>query len=77
MKRTRAHRQARIASEIIDMNLESLTKKAISSGIFKKPGSSENYGYSWIYNRLTRNDLRVANKLVDFAEKLKKNAKNS
>ncbi|UCE67399.1 MAG: hypothetical protein JSU85_05125 [Candidatus Zixiibacteriota bacterium] len=72
MKRTIAHQEARISAEKKGMNLENLTKLAISSGIFRKPGSTnENYGYSWVYNRLTRDDEKVSKKLIEFANTLK------
>ncbi len=70
MKRTEAHRKARLAAEKAGTFLEPLTYKAISSGIFKKPGNNTNYSFSWVIGRLKENDKNVSKKLIDFADTL-------
>lgn len=64
MRRTKAHRIARLAAEKKDLSLDRLTRNAISCGIFRKPGENGNYSYSWVMARLKDNDLVVAEKLV-------------
>ena len=70
MKRTEAHKLARLAAEEADTFLEPLTYDAISSGIFKKPGKDTDYSFSWIIGRLKDNDMKVAQKLIDLAATL-------
>ena len=52
-----------------DLSADCLTREAISSGIFIKPGtdSKESYSQSWVLGRLRQNDKKVAKKLVEFA----------
>ena len=64
MKRTEAQRAARMAAERKDISFERLTNLAISSGVFIKPGTNENYSLSWIIGRLRLNDMKIAEKLV-------------
>lgn len=68
MKRTEAHKEARLAAEKKCISLERLTFKALSSGIFIKPGTEENYSMSWIKNRLKLDDRKVSKKLIEFAD---------
>ena len=69
-KRTKAHKSARLAAENAEMQLEPLTYKAISGGIFKKPGLEENYSFSWVMSELRRNNDKVAEKLIKYAQSL-------
>ena len=65
--RTDAQRQAIKAAVNKDMSLHHLTNEALSGGIFIKPGTKDNYSQSWVIDRLRHNDMKVANKLVEFA----------
>ena len=71
-KRTNAQRTVITAANGKDTTVDSLTSEARSSGIFIKPGteSKENYSQSWVLGRLRHNDMKVAQKLTDFAATL-------
>ena len=72
-KRTKAHNDARLAAEKAGEFLEPLTYKAISGGIFKKPGLDEkdtDYSFSWVMGELRRNNDKVAEKLIKYAKNL-------
>ena len=69
-KRTKAHKDARLAAENAETHLQPLTYGAISGGIFKKPGLDENYSFSWVMGELRRNNIKVAEKLVQYAQNL-------
>ena len=67
--RTEAQRAVRAVADGKDLSADCLTREAISSGIFIKPGtdSKESYSQSWVLGRLRQNDKKVAKKLVEFA----------
>lgn len=69
-KRTKAHKDARLAAENAETQLEPLTYGAISGGIFKKPGLEENYSFSWVMGELRRNNTKVAETLIKYAQSL-------
>ena len=71
-KWTPAQIQVRSAADSKLTTTDSLTTEAISSGIFIKPGteSKENYSQSWVLGRLRHNDMKVAQKLTDYAATL-------
>ena len=68
-KRTNAQRVVIAAAGSKDTTVDCLTSEARSSGMFIKPGteSKENYSQSWVLDRLRHNDMRVAQKLTNFA----------
>lgn len=71
IKRTPAQKLVIQAAFNKDISSHHLTNKAAFSGIFIKPGTKdENYSQSWVVDRLRQNDMRVANKLVEFAKTL-------
>ena len=69
-KRTKAHNSARLAAEKAETCLEPLTYKAISDGIFRKPGLDEDYSFSWVIGELKQNNDKVAEKLIEYAQNL-------
>ena len=66
-KRTNAQRLVMKAAFDKDTSVHHLTNTAAFSGIFIKPGTKEKYSYSWVVDRLRHNDMKVANKLIEFA----------
>ncbi len=70
MKRTEAHKTARIAAELVGMSLDRLTNKALLGELFINPSTKESYSVSWVNSRLKENDMRVAEKLSSYAENL-------
>ncbi len=66
-ERTEAQRTVIIAAAGKDMSLERLTNKALSGGIFIKPGTNDSYSLSWVINRLRHNDKKVSGKLIEFS----------
>ena len=70
--RTKAQRTVITAADNIDTSVDCLTSEARASGIFIKPGteSKENYSQTWVLGRLRHNDMKVAQKLTDFAATL-------
>ena len=70
MKRTKAHKTARIAAEQVEMSLDRLTNKALLGELFINPSTKESYSVSWVKSRLKENDMRVAEKLSNYAKNL-------
>ncbi len=68
--RTDAQIAVSVASAGKGISLERLTNKALSGEIFIKPGTRNSYSLSWVINRLRHNDMKVAQKLTDFAATL-------
>ena len=68
--RTSAQITVSVAAASKGISLERLTNKALSGEIFIKPGTKYSYSLSWIINRLRHNDMKVAQKLTDFAATL-------
>lgn len=70
MKRTEAHKTARIAAELVGMSLDRLTNKALLGELFINPSTKESYSVSWVNSRLKENDMRIAEKLSSYAQSL-------
>ena len=70
MKRTKAHKEARLTAESKDLSLEKLIGKSILDGVFKKPGENDNYSLSWVLSRLKNNDMIVSGKLKKYSDSI-------
>jgi len=47
-------------------NIDTLSHRASSSGVFTKHETGDNYSASWIKLRLKLNDVKVENKLLEY-----------
>ena len=68
--RTNAQIAVSVAAAGKGISLERLTNKALSDEILNKPGTKNSYSLSWVINRLRHNDMKVSEKLVNYADTL-------
>jgi len=68
--RTEAQTSVFTAAATKGISFEKLTSKAFSNGVLNKPGTKDEYSLSWVIARLRKNDSKVADKLVGYADTL-------
>lgn len=68
--RTGEQTRAFTAAAAKGRSLEKLISQALSDGVLNKPGTKEEYSLSWVIGRLRKDDSKIADKLVEYANTL-------